>query len=39
VLRRSVEIIGQSGGSTLFENVATVEMTFEIEMIVDRSMN
>ena len=36
---RQLVPFGQSSGSILFENVATVEMTLEIEMIVDRSMN
>ena len=30
---------GLGGGSVLFEFVATVEMTFEVEMVVDRGMN
>ena len=30
---------GQGGGSVLFEFVATVEMAFEVEVVVDRGMN
>jgi len=30
---------GQGGGSVLFEFVATVEMAFDVEVVVDRDMN
>ena len=37
--RRQLPPFGQRGGAIFFEGFAAVEMTFEIEMIVDRSMN
>ena len=37
--RRQLTPFGQRGGAIFFEGFAAVEMTFEIEMIVDRSMN
>ena len=39
ISRRQLTPFGQGGGSVLFEFVATVEMTFEVEMVVDRGMN
>ena len=37
--RRQLTPFGQRGGAIFFEGFAAVEMTFEIKMIVDRSMN
>ena len=37
--RRQLTPFGQRGGAIFFEGFVAVEMTFEIEMIVDRSMN
>ena len=39
ISRRQLTPFGQRGGAIFFEGFAAVEMTFEIEMIVDRSMN
>ena len=38
-LCRKLTPFGQRGSAIFFEGFAAVEMTFEIEMIVDRSMN
>ena len=39
ISRRQLTPFGQRGSAIFFEGFAAVEMTFEIEMIVDRSMN
>ena len=39
ISRRQLTPFGQRGGAIFFEGFAAVEMTFEIKMIVDRSMN
>jgi hypothetical protein len=39
ISRRQLTPFGQRGGAIFFEGFAAVEMTFEIEVIVDRSMN
>ena len=39
ISRRQLTPFGQRGGAVLFESFAAVEMTFEIDMIVDRCMD
>ena len=39
ISRRQLTPFGQRGSAIFFEGFAAVEVTFEIEMIVDRGMN
>ena len=39
ISRRQLAPFGQRGSAVFFEGFAAVEMTFEIEMIVDRGVN
>ena len=39
ISRRQLTPFGQGGGSVLFEFVTTVEMAFDVEVVVDRGMN
>ena len=39
ISRRQLTPFGQRGSAIFFEGFAAVEMTFEIEMIVDRGMD
>ena len=38
-LGRQLAPLGQGGGAVLLEDVAAVEVTFEVEMVVDRGVD